>query len=258
MKFTRPRKLEANTYSDLTTLQPELFHDLCNNIIYPPENSDRERYLLRSIEELKLKAKTKNKQLKLNQLFINKKLYFMNICLCTDSMYKTNNNIYALVDTGAANSLIHTAKAKELGLMYKPCTMTICTATGTDSESVKGIAHTNILMRTTKNRIFSTCLNFIVTDKLNGLDCIIGANFLMEDECVLGISNKNLTVKDTRGTHRIRIADDSEKYNLEGVHLFQKSNNEVKNLKKECTDCTKQYKNNIHSMWIRQNGRVEI
>jgi hypothetical protein len=66
MKFARPRKLQANTYNDLTTTQPELFHVLCNKIIYPPENSERERYILRSIEELKTRAKTKNKAIKLN------------------------------------------------------------------------------------------------------------------------------------------------------------------------------------------------
>jgi hypothetical protein len=80
MKFARPRNLQANTYNDLNTPQPELFHELCNKIIYPEENSDREIYITRSIEDLKARAKTKNKMVKLNQLLINRKLYFMNIC----------------------------------------------------------------------------------------------------------------------------------------------------------------------------------
>jgi hypothetical protein len=100
--------------------------------------------------------------------------------------------VQALVDTGAANSLIHTKTANRLGIKYEPCKMTICTATGTDTESVKGIAHTKILMRTTKNKIVTACINFIVTDKLNGMDCIIGADFLMDEKNVTGVSNMNI------------------------------------------------------------------
>jgi hypothetical protein len=215
MKFARPRKLQADTYNDLNTPQPELFHELCNKIIYLQENSDRERYIMRSIEDLKARAKTKNKTVKLNQLLINRKLYFMNICICTKEMDSTDTNVQALVDTGAANSLIHTKTASRLGIKYEPCKMTLCTATGKDTESVKGIAHTKILMRTTKNKIVSSCINFIVTDKLNGMDCIIGADFLMDDKNVTGVSNMNIIYKDERGRKPITYTGQSE-------HIYKK------------------------------------
>jgi hypothetical protein len=259
MKFARPRKLQANTYSDLNTPQPELFHELCNKIIYPPENSDRERYMMRSIEDLKARAKTKNKTVKLNQLLINRKLYFMNICICTKEMDSTDTNIQALVDTEAANSLIHTKTASRLGIKYEACKMTICTATGTDTESVKGIAHTKILMRTTKYKIESICVNFIVIDKLNGMDCIIGADFLKDDKNVAGVSNMNLIYKDERGSHRVKISDQNQLHTLDKVNIYTKNDKkEAKESKRTCLECRKRTVTNIHSMWVKQNGEGEV
>jgi hypothetical protein len=59
MKFARPRNLQANTYNDLNTPQPELFHELCNKIIYPEENSDRK---IHNKEHRRPESESKNKE----------------------------------------------------------------------------------------------------------------------------------------------------------------------------------------------------
>jgi hypothetical protein len=176
-------------------------------------------------------------------------------------MENMDTNVQALVDTGAANSLIHTKTASRLGIEYEPCKMTICTATGTDTESVKEIAHTKILMRTTKNKIVSSCINFIVTDKLNGMDCIIGADFLMDDKNVTGVSNMNIIYKDERGSHRVKISDEDQLHTLDKVNIYtKKDKREEKESKRTCLECRKKTETNIHSMWIKQNseGKIEV
>jgi hypothetical protein len=140
MKFPKPKKLTKNEHPDLLTPQPELFKELINEIIYPKEGSARERYLKETIDILKENSKKKAKKLKLNQLFVNRKLYYINMCVQPGENIKGDMNINALVDTGAANSLIHMDIAKKFNLEYEKCRMTICTATGTDTESIKGIA----------------------------------------------------------------------------------------------------------------------
>jgi len=149
----------------------------------------RSKYLQRTIDELKENNRKKKTKTLLNQLFVNRKLYYMNMCLKTNK--RIDSNVQCLVDTGASNSLIHTDVVKRLGIPYEPCKMIICTATGDDSNSVKGIAHVNVKMKSTKNRLIDTCVNFIVTDKLNGLESIIGADFLMQRDNVSGVSSRN-------------------------------------------------------------------
>jgi hypothetical protein len=96
-------------------------------------------------------------------------------------------------------------------------------------------------MRTTKNKIVSTCINFIVTDKLNGMDCIIGADFLMDEKNVKSVSNMNLVYKDDRGSHRIKISDENKLETLDKVNIYTKNdkkeareaNTSVQNAKSE-------------------------
>ncbi len=79
MKFPKPRILTKNEYPDLKTPQPDLFKELINEIIYPEEGSARERYLQQTIDDLKERSKKKSKAIKLNQLFINRRLYYNEI-----------------------------------------------------------------------------------------------------------------------------------------------------------------------------------
>ncbi|MFN9905973.1 MAG: hypothetical protein ACK56F_07595, partial [bacterium] len=81
MKFPKPRTLSLNDHDDLSTPQPKLFKELVNDIIFPPEGSPRDRYLQSTIDDLKERSRKKSKAIKLNQLFINRQLYFLNICL---------------------------------------------------------------------------------------------------------------------------------------------------------------------------------
>ncbi len=237
MKFPKPRTLTMNEYADLETPQPDLFKELINEIIYP-EGSARERYLQQTIDDLKERSKKKSKAIKLNQLFINRRLYYINICIEPNGI-KGDTNISALVDTGAANSLIHLDVVRRLKLHYEPCKMIICTATGTDSESIKGIAHLKFRMKSTRNMILETCTNFIVTDKLNGMECILGADFLMHSSKVSSVSSNSIVWKSREKTHRVRVADESQVNSLVSINTYIKRY-DPKNLVRqdlECIEC---------------------
>jgi hypothetical protein len=245
MKFPKPKKLTKNEYPDLLTPQPELFKELINEIIYPKEGSARERYLKETIDTLKENSKKKAKKLKLNQLFVNRKLYYINMCIQPGENVKGDTNINALVDTGAANSLIHMDIAKKFNLKYEKCRMTICTATGTDTESIKGIAHIKFRLKTTRNEIIETCANFIVTEKLNDLQCILGADFLMNSGKVTGVSPNSIIWKGQERTYRVKIADGEETHKLDRINKYIASYDYKRVIKQtdECTHCNKKLSN---------------
>ena len=116
-------------------------------------------------------------------------------------------------------------------------------------------------MKTTKDKIVTSCINFIVTDKLNGMDCIIGADFLMDDKNVTGVSNMNIIYKDERGSHRVKISDEDQLHTLDKVNIYKKKDKkEEKESKRTCSECRKKSETNIHSMWIKQNseGKIEV
>ena len=240
MKFPKPRQLTQNTYDDWDESQPNLFRRLVNDIIFPAEGSIRDQYYQRTILEMKEEKKKKTTKVRLNQLSVNQKLFFMNLFFKTNKLI--DSNIQCLVDTGAANSLVHTSVINRLGITYEPCKMTICTATGTDSESVKGIAHINVKIITTKKRTLDTCINFIVTDKLNGLDCIIGADVLLEGKNVAGLLGKTIIWRAENISHRIRIAEDADTYLLEKVetNIRRKKHSTIgTEIFKQCDICIK-------------------
>jgi hypothetical protein len=167
------------------------------------------------------------------------------MCIQPGENVKGDTNINALVDTGAANSLIHMDIAKKFNLKYEKCRMTICTATGTDTESIKGIAHIKFRLKTTRNEIIETCANFIVTEKLNDLQCILGADFLMNSGKVTGVSPNSIIWKGQERTYRVKIADGEETHKLDRINKYIASYDYKRVIKQtdECTHCNKKLSN---------------
>ena len=60
-----------------------------------------------------------------------------------------------------------------LGIKFDPVKITLKTATGEDSDTVQGICHQKIFAITSRGKIVGTCVNLIVTKKLNDLDLIL-------------------------------------------------------------------------------------
>ena len=209
MKFPKPRHLLKNEHPDLIIDQPETFQRLIRELIYPIKNSKRDRYLDETIKNLKDKAKNKAKIAKLNEIFINKELYFLPIYIKSRTDPNKIEEIKCLIDTGAANSLIQYDIAKSIGLKFEPAKITLKTATGEDSESIKGITHQKIYLQTSKGKTVGTCVNLIITKKLNDLDLILGADFLFMNEKIKAISKTDLTwQEDDMSKHKIKISDE--------------------------------------------------
>ena len=179
MKFPKPKSLLVNEYPDSTTSQPELLKSMVQEIIFPQENSKMGNYVDTTIKFIKEQKKERAqkaslKVVKVHYQELGRKLYFVDTSTTGITPYK-EISFRALVDTGAANSLIHMSLVKELGLKYKPAKMVLATASGLDDTAIKGILHLKFALKTSEDKIILSCANFIVTTKLNGLQSIIGA-----------------------------------------------------------------------------------
>jgi hypothetical protein len=234
MKFPKPRVLLQNEYPDMHVNQPELYRKMVKEIIYPEHGSIKDRYLDETIKILKNKAKQKVKAAKLNEIFINKELYFIPLYIKNKLRDNAAEPIQSLIDTGAANSLIQYDVAVSLGIKFDPVKITLKTATGEDSDTVQGICHQKVFAKTTRGRIVGTCINLIVTKKLNDLDLILGADFLFMNDKIKSISKTELTWKDDNENHKIKIEDETSyagavnKHSKKGAHEFRLEN---------CIDC---------------------
>ena len=85
MKFPKPINLLKNEFPDLTVVQPSIFKKVVSEIVYPEEDTKRDRYIEETVKTLKNRAKQKAKAAKLNEIFINKELYFVPIFIRTKS-----------------------------------------------------------------------------------------------------------------------------------------------------------------------------
>ena len=173
------------------------------DIIKPKHGSVYNQYLENTVEYIKQKDKEKVHKLKLYNTIVGKKLFFVTITFPPSTV-----PIQCLVDTGASNSLLHQSIVNKLDLPIKPTSMRMATATGTSTNIITGTSHLTFQMRDVTNNSQLHCTNFIITKKLNGMNCILGAEFLLDDTRVLSISRTHLVITD--GTMKYCIPISSE------------------------------------------------
>ena len=189
MKFPKPRHLTINEYPDLLEDQPTILQNLVQKCIKPKEHSDENEYIIATIRYIKKKEDDTSRRLRLYSTNVGQKLFFVAMTLPPSTRL-----IKCLIDTGASNSLLHNDIATELSLSVKPTNMKIATATGTSSDIILGTSHLKFRLSSNKNQPADFCSNFIVTKKLNGMDCILGAEFLLDESKVESISASWLRV----------------------------------------------------------------
>jgi len=136
MKFPRPRQLEINTYPESQHSNPDLMHKLVNDFINPLPASDMYEYIENTIRYLKDQARGKVLAARLNNINIGTSLTFVPLYINPRA-----EPIQCLVDTGAANSLLHSDIASELRLPVQPASIRLVTATGTSDTAIQGISH---------------------------------------------------------------------------------------------------------------------
>jgi hypothetical protein len=210
MKFPKPQKLIFNEYPDSARSIPSLLKEMVQQVIRPKENSSLAQYLDKTVQFLKDQKRDREKKrlqkvIKIMYHELGRKLYYIT-CSALGSYAEVP--FKALVDTGAANSLLHISIVNKLGLRYKPIKLTLATATGLDDTAIKGILHLKFALETRAEKVIKCCANFIVTTRLNGLQSIIGAEFLMDSENVTGISNHSLTLGPDNDSHKVVIWSD--------------------------------------------------
>jgi len=57
MKFPKPRTLLKNKFPDLTVVQPSIFLKVVSEIVYPEDDTKRDRYIEETVETLKNRTK---------------------------------------------------------------------------------------------------------------------------------------------------------------------------------------------------------
>ena len=154
MKFSKPKILQENNYPDLDISQPALLKRLVDEIIYPPENYPISDYI--------------------------DTLFFAKLCLTDNN--NTHNAVGALIDTGAANSLLHESVVQKYKIPYEPVSLRLCTANGFDDNAIIGKCHLKFIFHDSNNNQMTRCTNFIISKKLNNLECILGAEFLFSED----------------------------------------------------------------------------
>ena len=197
MKFPRPKTLVTNDYPDLTITQPALFADLVQNFVHPTPLSHMDSYISASIDFLKHEQKLKSSKLHLNATRIGAELSFIYLTIPPSPI-----KIKCLIDTGCSNTILHSSIAEKLNLSYKPFNITISTATGESEDAVQGITHTYFTLYPANNPPITHCTSIIISNQLNNLDMILGAEFLFNDKKVHSISKNALTIlNDNKKTH---------------------------------------------------------
>ena len=209
---------------------------MISQIVYPKDKTEYGLFVENSIKFMKEAARAKNKTVKINSVALNRQLYFTKINIVSQ-YFQNCFDIYGLVDTGAANSLIQQKIAKKLGLVCTPFKCTLSTATGTDDEAITGITHTEFTLETKKGVHMKLCTDFIVSNVLNGLDCILGSELLLGDR-VTAIDRHNLFIKHESKTYTVPLVKDSQ----DGLEM-KKSEKVTAILDNRCEKC----KNSMNS-----------
>ena len=205
MKFQKPRMLSENQYPDLSISQPALFKKL-QDFVYPADNSYMSKYFEKTITFLKDKIKDKNsKKLSLNSIQFGEKLIFSRICAVGEDF--KHKPFSTLIDTGAETSLIHTSIVEKYNIPYEPLSLTLCTPSGEDTDSVIGKCHMLFALhdKTGISRVY--CANFVISKKLNNLDSILGSEFLFANNRTIKLNRQNLVMD----SHIIPVYSDVNK-----------------------------------------------
>jgi hypothetical protein len=102
-----------------------------------------------------------------------------------------------------------------LKIKYEPIKLSLATATGVDNTAVKGIAHLKFKLRTRDGKIIVTCANFIISSRLNGLEAILGNEFLFRNKNVKSLSLDTLEMYNKDPVEQIEILPDTDPVRLE-------------------------------------------
>jgi len=211
MKFSKPRVLTENIYPDLDLTQPNLLHKM-REVVYPDQSSPYDQYLDTSIKFLKDKAKAKLNKVDVNRISSNVKrtLPFTKLCISNVNHLQ----IFSLVDTGASNSLIHISVINELNIPYDPISLTLATASGTDENALIGKCHLPFTIHLDNGTEVKFCTNFIVTTRLNDLQAILGAEFLLSNNKSILLNSLGMNIFCDKNEIRVPITNEPGPYSI--------------------------------------------
>jgi hypothetical protein len=204
-----------------------------------------DKYFFQTIEALKTakqeKARDKAKKklgkdkISVNVSDLGNEL-FSTICHLVDNS-GNKNTFSALADTGATNSLMHTSVAHKLNLEYRPLKIGISTATGVDNEAVKGITNLKFRLFTENKTAITCCANFIISSRLNGLEAILGNEFLLKNKNIDSIKLDSIKSIVEDKILSVPLILDNNKVELEEAKIPDLDKNFRNHIDISCIDC---------------------
>ena len=155
---------------------------------------------------LKNKLKDKVKKVNINAIGLGESLFFAKLCLTDNN--NTHNTVQALIDNGAANSLLHESIVQKYKIPYEPVSLRLCTANGFDDNAIIGKCHLKFIFHDSNNNQMARCTNFNISKKLNNLECILGAEFLFSDDKTITLDKNNLAIAEKEVSFVTKIFSD--------------------------------------------------
>jgi hypothetical protein len=195
-------------------------------IVNPLHESEMDNFLQTAVDYLKQQERLKASKVSVS-LSLGQNLYFTTLFI--------NNNklpIKSLVDTGATNSLCHIDLAKKLNLKVKKLSLSLNTASGTESDIIEGISDIEIKFQAINNQSFTVKTTVIICNKLNSLDFILGAEILLNPSVVDSINSQHVTFKKGNNLYKVRVTREgpTDPNQCNGSNLMYASCNFISNI----------------------------
>ena len=179
---------------------------MIKEVIFPLENSPLDKYIDTTVSFLKDKIRQKNKKVDVNLSNLGESLFFAKLCLTNKN--NLHDIVRALIDTGAANSLLHESVVRKYNIPYDPVSLRLCTTNGFDDNAIIGKCHLKFVLHGLNNKQMTRCTNFIISKKLNNLECILGAEFLFSEEKTITLDKSKLTINEKNISFQTTIFSD--------------------------------------------------
>ena len=120
--------------------------------------------------------------------------------MCLNSSNGKHHAISALIDTEATNSLLHESVVRKHNIPIEPVSIRLCTASGLDENAIIGKCHLQFILHDSFGNKTMCCTNFIVSRKLNNLQFILGAKFLISETKSVTINKGSLSLNENNVT----------------------------------------------------------
>ena len=197
---------------DVRAHESHTFHRIVNEIVHPPDDSERDVFIENSICNLKEQEKKKAKEENVKGIFRNARFY-VKACMKYDSRMNGEHgfeNIACLLDTTLESNVISMKLINRLNINLEPYDHSVHPVTGQNKLEIKGTVHLELNFKTNKNKYIRNCLRFNAMELEGKTDVIFGADFLFNTKGINSINPDCITWVAGDNTYSIGVYSEKE------------------------------------------------